>query len=468
MIPVLVALASAALPPHDNCIPEAAPAAASTAPSRGVAVEVWPGEEGILANPVQLTSDARFRKAGECYFSPDGRQIIFQAVEKEADPSREEAFYQMYVADLTLAGGRVTGIENVKRLTPPGSSSTCGWFHPTEPGVVIFGCTVVPPSDPGRTGYQRESSRYSWQFPQEMDIVRVDLARADGTAATMERLLGDPSAYLAECVISGDGRHLVYCEHKVDEGSSGGDLLIRELATGRTISVAGSKGYDGGPFFSPDGTRICYRSDRRGNDLLQIFVAELAFDRSGNLLGVEREFQLTDNGHVNWAPYWHPSGKYLVYATSEIGHQNYEVFVVDADPGTDGGPTRYGTRRRRLTHADKFDGLPVFNSDGSRMMWTSQRGAERTSQVWIADFVMELEGSVEDASAAAPGKKEEPAATAEAEKGDQLQIQDPDTGLWYVYDLATHVLQVYDPVTHVAREATPEEGEKAMRLFKDS
>ena len=32
------------------------------------------------------------------------------------------------------------------------------------------------------------------------------------------------------------------------------------------------------PFFSPDGKRLCYRSDRRGDDLLQIFVSELAFD----------------------------------------------------------------------------------------------------------------------------------------------------------------------------------------------
>ena len=68
-----------------------------------------------------------------------------------------------------------------------------------------------------RTGYQRDTSRYSWQFPQEMDIVRVELERADGTAATLEPLVANPDAYLAEGSIRADGRYLVFCEHFVAE-----------------------------------------------------------------------------------------------------------------------------------------------------------------------------------------------------------------------------------------------------------
>ena len=151
-------------------------------------------EHGILENHVQLTTPDRFTKAGECYFSPDGRRIVFQAVERREDPAQEERFYQMYVADLVVEDGRVRGIDGIERLSPPGSSNTCGWFHPTEPDVVLFGSTIVPPANPDETGYQRDSSRYVWQFPAEMDIVRCDLARADGTAATLERLVADPEA----------------------------------------------------------------------------------------------------------------------------------------------------------------------------------------------------------------------------------------------------------------------------------
>ena len=232
-----------------------------------------------------------------------------------------------------------------------------------------------------------------------------------------------------------------------------------DLASERRIAVTGSRGYDGGPFCSPDGRRICYRSDRRGDDLLQVFVSELAFDAEGEVQGVEREFQLTDNVHVNWAPFWHPNGRHLVYTTSELGHENYEVFVVDADAGTDGGPAKYGTRRRRVTHAAKFDGLPVFDADGSRMMWTSQRGVDGSSQVWIADFVMPLDR--EDARTAQAAAEEKDA------RPERMQVQDPESGLYYLYDPATHELSVYDVTTHEVRPATSDEIERAMKLFRE-
>src|SRR5204863_4783088 len=129
-------------------------------------------------------------------------------------------------------------------------------------------------------------------------------------------------------------------------------------------------GYDGGPFFSPDNKRICYRSDRRGDDLLQLFVADLDFDKDGVPVGSKREQALTDNPHVNWAPFWHPSGQFIVYGTSELGHTNYEVFAVEV-PGSDDVPVYPDRlRRRRITHADGADILPVFSDDGRYMMWT--------------------------------------------------------------------------------------------------
>ena len=77
-----------------------------------------------------------------------------------------------------------------------------------------------------------------------------------------------------------------------------------------------------------------------------------------------------------------------------MGHFNYEVFMIDADPGNLPGSTgaiKYGTRKRRLTHADRADVLPVFNHDGTTMMWTSQRGEDGRSQLWAADFVIAID-----------------------------------------------------------------------------
>ena len=104
------------------------------------------------------------------------------------------------------------------------------------------------------------------------------------------------------------------------------------------------------------------------------------------ITGIKREVQLTDNEHVNWAPFWHPSGKFLVYATSEVSHQNYEVFSIEVNPDK----PMSQLRKKRITHADGFDGLPAFTPDGKWMIWTSQRGPNTmndprpTSQMWVA------------------------------------------------------------------------------------
>jgi hypothetical protein len=311
------------------------------APATADPVDWREAEKGILENHVQLTFSERFEKAGEAYFSPDDARIIFQAVEAPAAGEQADEFYAMYVADLvrTAAGG-VTGIDNIKRISPPGSANTCGWFHPHDPALVLFATTMNPPTASSPPGFNRSSGRYRWMFPPEMRIVTVALDQADGTAAPLDVTV-ERGAYAAEGALSPDGRNLVFCSLE----SGGGDLFVKNLLTGKVAPVVLADGYDGGPFFSPDGRRICYRSDRHGNHQLQLFVADLAFKEGHEVTGLEREHQLTDNDHVNWCPFWHPDGRHLLYATSEVGHHNYEIFLLDADPGDlpgSTGPVKYG------------------------------------------------------------------------------------------------------------------------------
>jgi Tol biopolymer transport system component len=44
-------------------------------------------------------------------------------------------------------------------------------------------------------------------------------------------------------------------------------------------------------------------------------------------------------------------------------------------------------KKVRLTHFPGADVLPVFNADGTKIMWTSTRNEARQSQIYIADFV---------------------------------------------------------------------------------
>jgi Tol biopolymer transport system component len=147
-------------------------------------------------------------------------------------------------------------------------------------------------------------------------------------------------------------------------------------------------GYDGGPFFSPDGTRICYRSDRRGDNLLAVYAADLVRDERGSIVRIDNEVRLTFGEHVAWAPYFTSDGATLVFSSSQAGHDNYELFAVRSTlPRDSSEPSSV-----RVTHAAGFDGLGVVAPDGRHLMWTSQRGPKvegeqrPSSQLWIARF----------------------------------------------------------------------------------
>jgi dipeptidyl aminopeptidase/acylaminoacyl peptidase len=352
---------------------EAAPAE----PPAVVTIENPASEPGVTGAR-QLTFSDRFIKAGEAYFSPDARRIIFQAVERPTDGSDPEEFYAMYVCDVVSDGaGDVTGVTNIRRISPKGSANTCGWFHPTKPNVALFASTIGAPTAENTPGYQRGTSRYRWAFPPETRIVEVDLAKADGSTESLRVLEGDGKAYVAEGSVSPDGRFLLFCSLE----SGDGDLYIRDLKTGRRTCIVGVPGYDGGPFFSPDAKRICYRSDRNKDNLLQVFVADLVFGADGAITGIANEIQLTSNEHVNWCPFFRPDGRTLVYGTSEIGHRNYEVFEIVLPESMDKAPVR-----RRVTEAEGADVLPVFSPDGRWLLWTGQRNEGKTSQLFVGRY----------------------------------------------------------------------------------
>ena len=357
----------------------AAPIAASgtTAPSAPAPLTDFRStESAFLTQHVQLTFPDRFIKAGESYFSPDDRTIIFQAIERPIGDAPPSEFYSMYVADVKRdADGRIVALANIKRISPEGSANTCGWFHPTQPNLVIFGSTILPPSNKETPGYQRGTGKYRWQFPPEMRIVQVDLRTADGTANSLKTLVGEGNGYAAECSISPDGRTILYAE--VDPKTQG-DLWVMDLPTGEKRRIVCAPGYDGGPFFTPDGAGIIFRSDRQGDSLLQIFGADLVRDPSGKVTGVANERAFTKNEHVNWCPYYHPDGRHFIYGSSEMGHQNYEVMMRDA---------QHPEESVRITNCTGADVLPVFSHDGKWMMWTAQRGTgEKSSQIWVAEF----------------------------------------------------------------------------------
>jgi Tol biopolymer transport system component len=330
----------------------------TSAPTGLAAEEVARLESAHLTNVRQLTFG--FARAGEGYFSPDGKSIIFQAVPLLA-PSLfhhakpDEDGYQIFT-------GRLAEDSPATLVSTGKGRCTCPYFHPSGQSI-LFASTHLSPSTeaaPSKGPAYSRTDRYRWEFPETMDIF------AAGPDGKNLKRLTDAPGYDAEGSYSPDGTRIVFTSFRDGDG----EIYIMDADGKNPRRITHAKGYDGGPFFSPDGKRIIYRSDRKGNDLLQIYV--------NNTEGTA-ERALTQNDFVNWGPYWHPDSRHIIYATSKHGHSNYELYLMNIETGYE----------ERITFHEGFDGLPVFSPDTKRLMWTSSgRTADHKSQLYIADFSM--------------------------------------------------------------------------------
>jgi len=317
-------------------------------------------ESQYLSNIHQVTSG--FVKAGEGYFSPDGSQIIYQAI------ARDYPFYQIYMQPLD--GGRPQLVSTGRGRT------TCSYFHPTE-NKVLFASSHLDPeldstesaereklAEDARTGRRR---RYEWVFDPYMEIFEKDLETGE------LRRLTDAAGYDAEGAYSYDGQMIAFTSTR--DGDP--DLYVMDADGGNVRQLTNEPGYDGGPFISPDGQWVVYRSDRKKTDYLQIHVISI---------DGKQDVALTDTNGVHWAPYWHPTEPYIIWTGadhSKPGRPNYDLWLMRYD--VEDGKFIPG-KISRVTDHPGADVLPVFSPDGKKLMWTATRTEDRASQLWIADF----------------------------------------------------------------------------------
>jgi TolB protein len=324
-------------------------------------VPEWSAAEAQhLKNIKQLTFD--FVRAGEGYFSPDGKSMIYQAEEKGTG----NPFYQIFVQ--TLDGGRYT------KISPGGGRTTCPFFRP-DGKKVIFASGHTHPTldkeykdelarrdDEKQTGKRR---KYSWDFDPHVKIYE---ANPDGSE--LKCLTPDAKSYTAEGSYSPDGKHIVY-----SSGNAGNvELYIMDADGKNSRALTKTPNcYNGGPFFSPDGKKVCFRSDRKEKDRLQLYVI--------NADGTDETAITNDDKWVYWAPFWYKDGRHLIYTAADHSdptkRPNYDVYWIDI----------VTKKTVRLTHAPGQDVLPVFSPDYSKLMWTSSRDGRSPTQLYIADFV---------------------------------------------------------------------------------
>ncbi|MEL7061425.1 MAG: hypothetical protein AAGN46_15485 [Acidobacteriota bacterium] len=357
-------------------------ATATGAVSSGAAEELT--EADFLDRVRRLTFDGR--RAGEGYFSPDGRQMVFQS---ERDP--DNPFFQIFLLDLE------TG--DVERVSNGVGKTTCAFIHPSE-NKILYASTH---HDPRSKELQQEEldfrasgqeRRYSWDYDPEMEMWSLD--RSTGTLTRLTNARG----YDAEGSYSPDGQWIAYTsmrsaydreltpeEAKTLEIDPAffGEIHIMRADGSDDRRLTHLDGYDGGPFFFPDGSRIIWRRFDDSGLIADVFTMRL--DGSD----VHR---VTDFGAMSWAPYVHPSGEYIFFASNKLGFTNFELYIVDVE----------GLKEPvRVTYTDGFDGLPVPTPDGKQLTWTASRHGGDGAQIYIATWNHER---ALEALAAAPPRVE--------------------------------------------------------------
>ena len=325
-------------------------------------------ERNFLSRARRLTVEGR--RAGEGYWSPDGKRLVFQSEREAGNP-----FYQIYVLDLS------TG--DTKRISPGMGKTTCAFFRPNSTEIE-FASTHL---DPNSKKYQDDElafrasgkeRRYAWDYDPSMDIFTYD--EKSGAIKQLTTAKG----YDAEGGYSPDGqwiafssmrdaynRTLTAAEQKQLEldPSYFAEVYIMKADGSGQKRLTTDNGYDGGTFFTKDG-RIVWRHFEENGLIANVWTMKAD--------GTDKK-QITDFGSMSWAPYEHPSGEYFLFASNKLGFENFEVFMVD----------KAGLKEPvRITYSDGFDGLPVPSPDGTQLAWTSSRagGTGAAGQIYLAQW----------------------------------------------------------------------------------
>jgi len=324
-----------------------------------------PGEKH-LRNVRQLTFGGT---NAEAYFSADDKYLIFMH-SGEGVPCD-----QMYTMQVDTPDGKPP----VPKLVSTGKGrTTCGYFFPAGDRILFSSTHNTSAECPPRPDY---SHGYVWPIYSSYEIYT---AKPDGS--DLHPLSHSPNSYNAESTFSRDGKKIVFTSTR------DGDLDIYTMnADGSDVrQLTHELGYDGGAFFSYDGKKIVYRSQQPKTpeeiaDYKDLLSRGLI--RPGNLeiwvmdADGSHKRQITHNGAANFAPYFFPDGKRIIFASNVANQKDpsgFDLYAINVD----------GTGLEQITYHPDFDAFPMFSSDGKRLVWASNRNgkAPHETNIFIADW----------------------------------------------------------------------------------
>ncbi|MFM9076326.1 MAG: TolB family protein, partial [Bacteroidota bacterium] len=292
-------------------------------------------EERHLKNLRQLTFGG---DNAEAYWSFDSRMVSFQSNNKGWGLSCDQIFYTP-LDGVDLKADR-------PQLTSTGKGrTTCAFFMPGDK-TILYGSTHLGgeacPPEPER----RPGGKYLWPIYDTYDIFVADLK------GNIQRQLTNSPGYDAEATLSPKGDKIVFTSLRNGDL----DLYVMDVKGKKVKQITNTLGYDGGAFFSPDGSKIVFRASRpETEERKKEYIDNL---KNGLVAPTEMEIfvcnadgsdlrQVTRLGKANWAPFYHPSGKKILFSSNHKGARGFEfnLFMINED----------GTGLEQITYDKVFD-----------------------------------------------------------------------------------------------------------------
>jgi hypothetical protein len=359
------------------------PSATSALPPEGVALP----EERHLADLRQLTLAG---ENAEAYWSFDGKSLTLQSRTGDNDCDRIYRMPLNGILPLTPQGARArTGVPQLVPVSSGKGATTCSYFTPGDQQVIYASTHLGGDACPAKPDH---SLGYVWALYDTYDIFKAD---ADGKNLTR---LTDTKGYDAEATVCAKDGSIIFTSVR------DGDIdLYRMDADGKNVKrITATPGYDGGAFFNADCSKIVWRASRpKGKDLedfkkllsqnlvrpskLELYVA--------NADGSDAT-QLTYLDAASFAPFWHPSGKRILFSSNhgDPKGREFDIWGINVD----------GTGLERITYAPGFDGFPMFSPDGHTLAFSSNRATPKgkhDTNVFVARWVEESKGPTEEQAA---------------------------------------------------------------------
>ncbi len=326
-------------------------------------------QEKHLANIKQLTFGG---DNAEAYFSFDDKSIVFQA----KNPAWGAHCDQIYL--FSFKAGNMK--KQMPKLISEGlGRTTCSYFMPGDT-TILYASTrsasdVCPPEPKKRT-----DGKYVWPIYPSFDIYVANLK-----GQIIDTLIKHPG-YDAEATVSPKGDKIVFTSDR----SGDLELYTCNIDGSDVKQITHELGYDGGAFFSPDGKKLVFRSSRpktpkeikEYKDLLaQGLVAPTEMEiYTCNADGSDLK-QITHLGKANWAPFFTPDGKSIIFSSNHAGKRGFEfnLYKIDLD----------GSNLERITYDHVFDAFPMFSYDGKKLIFSSNRnnGGTHNTNLFIADWI---------------------------------------------------------------------------------